>query len=218
MSIAATTATTSASSVYENPKAKLGNEEFLQLFLTELKYQDPTEPMDNEKILTQTSQLSTLEANDKLQTSLKAVVDGLQANSQFSIVSAIGKTANTGNESVKIENGNSVNFDMLFKNQIESGTVKIMDSTNNTVKTIDLDSYKNAKGTLSFSWDAMDNNGVNVDDGEYTIVANYMDTNGVAKTSTLGQQEIQSVKFDKGKAYLKLGNEYIASDEVKEIF
>lgn len=218
MAVESVNSSSSSNSVYENPKAKLGNEEFLQLFLTELKYQDPTEPMDNEKILTQTSQLSTLEANDKLQSSLKAVVAGLQASSQFSIISAIGKTANTGNDSVKIENGSGVSFDMLFKNPIESGSIKITDSNNNTVKTIDLSEYKDAKGSLKFSWDAMDNNGLGVDDGTYKVVANYIDINGKSNSIRLGEQEIQSVKFDNGKAYLKLGSEYIASDEVKEIF
>ena len=208
----------SASSVYENPKSKLGTDEFLQLFLTELKYQDPTEPMDNEKILTQTSQLSTLESNEELQTSLNLLATGLQSSSQFSIISAIGKTANTGNDSVQIEDGNSVNFSMLFKNNIDNGNIKIMDANNNTVKTIDLSTHQNSKGNLNFSWDATDNDGNIVDNGSYKIVASYLDINGKANTSTLGEQEIQSVKFDKGKAYLKLGSEYIASDEVKEIF
>ena len=209
---------TSATPIYENPDSKLGTDEFLQLFLTELKYQDPTEPMDNEKILTQTSQLSTLESNEELQTSLKLLADGLQASSQFAIISAIGKTANTGNDSVQIEGGNSVNFSMLFKNPIENGTIKITDANNNTVKTMDLSAHQNSKGSLNFSWDATNNDGLIVDDGDYKIVASYLNTNGKANTSTLGEQEIQSVKFDNGKAYLKLGSEYIASDEVKEIF
>ncbi len=218
MAVEATTASSSTTSIYENPKSKLGTDEFLQLFLTELKYQDPTEPMDNEKILTQTSQLSTLESNEELQDSLNLLANGLQSSSQFSIISAIGKTANTGQDSVQIEGGNSVNFSMLFKDQIDTGTIKIIDSNNNTVKTMDLSTHQNSKGSLDFSWDATNNDGVIVDDGSYKIVASYLNTNGKSNTSTLGEQEIQSVKFDNGKAYLKLGSEYISSDEVKEIF
>ncbi|HUH42926.1 MAG TPA: flagellar hook capping FlgD N-terminal domain-containing protein, partial [Sulfurimonas sp.] len=45
-------------------KSILGKDDFMKLLLVELQYQDPTEPMDTEKILTQTSQLAPLEASE----------------------------------------------------------------------------------------------------------------------------------------------------------
>ena len=58
----AATATTSSTTV--NPNGVLGKDDFLKLLLLELKYQDPTSPMDSEKILSQTSQLAGLEASE----------------------------------------------------------------------------------------------------------------------------------------------------------
>lgn len=49
----------------------LGKDDFLKLLLVELQYQDPTSPMDTEKILTQTSQLATLESATKTNTALE---------------------------------------------------------------------------------------------------------------------------------------------------
>ena len=43
-------------------KRALQKDDFLKLLLVELQHQDPTEPMDSEKILSQTSQLATLES------------------------------------------------------------------------------------------------------------------------------------------------------------
>lgn len=218
MAVSATNSTATNPAVYENPKSKLGSQEFLQLFLTELQYQDPTEPMDNEKILTQTSQLSTLENNDKLATSLEAVVNKLEANSQFSIISAIGKTANTGVNTIDIEGGNGVSFDMLFKNPIESGTLKITDSYGKTIKSLDLSEYQGMSGTMKFSWDATDSNGKYVSDGAYKVVADYMDSSGKVNSVKFGEYEIESVKFNEGKALLKLGANYIPADEIEEIY
>jgi flagellar basal-body rod modification protein FlgD len=42
-------------------KSILSKDDFMTLLLVELQHQDPTEPMDSEKILSQTSQLATLE-------------------------------------------------------------------------------------------------------------------------------------------------------------
>ncbi len=44
----------------------LGSEDFLQLLLTQLKNQDPTNPMDNKEILQQMSSLRMLESNTQL--------------------------------------------------------------------------------------------------------------------------------------------------------
>ncbi len=208
----------SSAKVYENPNAKLGSQEFLKLFLVELQYQDPTEPMDNEKILTQTSQLSTLENNDKLATSLQSVVNKLEANSQYSMISAIGKTANTGVNTITLENGNSANFGMLFKNPIESGTIKITDSDGKIVKTIDLANYKGIAGNINLSWDGTDFNGQKMPDGEYKIVADYVDSAGGLNSIKLGESLVESVKFDGGKTYLKIGSNYVLASDVKEIY
>ena len=43
-------------------KTFLKQDDFLTLLLVQLQHQDPTEPTDSEKILTQTSQLAGLEA------------------------------------------------------------------------------------------------------------------------------------------------------------
>lgn len=43
------------------PKKELGKEDFLQILVTQLKNQDPTQPMQNADLIVQMSQLSTLE-------------------------------------------------------------------------------------------------------------------------------------------------------------
>jgi flagellar basal-body rod modification protein FlgD len=42
---------------------RLTNDDFLQLMLTELKYQDPTKPMDSQQMLQDQMQMSTIETN-----------------------------------------------------------------------------------------------------------------------------------------------------------
>lgn len=77
----------SSSDVVENPKGKLDKDAFLKLFLEELKYQDPTAPMDSDKILTQTSQLTQLESSQEMKKSMEAITKSMSeqtaANSEW---------------------------------------------------------------------------------------------------------------------------------------
>ena len=62
-------------------KSALDKDSFLKLMLVSLQHQDPSEPMDTEKILSQTSQLATLEASKNTNKALEGLASSL-GNSQ----------------------------------------------------------------------------------------------------------------------------------------
>jgi flagellar basal-body rod modification protein FlgD len=217
----------------ENPKGKLEKDSFLKLFLTELKYQDPTEPMDNEKILTQTSQLTQLEAQEEQKKAMKKIVENFNKNSkfqaQYSLVPAIGKMARTTLDYVNINTGDKKSsFELYFDKPIKNGKIFIKDEKKNIVKIIDLEKYKDdfnksyigSKGVKKFTWNNNDNNGKKVKEGKYTITASYTDNikdENKLHEIALGSMPIESVKFENGITYLKLGSQYIDAKELKEI-
>jgi len=207
--------TTSNKDTAVNPKGILGKDDFMKLLLTELKYQDPTSPMDTEKMLTQTSQLATLESADNTNKAMKALVDQLKAGQNLGVVSAIGKIGSLGTESLLHTKDKKSDFDLYFNHNIKSGTVKILDKQGNLIKTYDLKPQD--KGVLSFTWDGTDNEGKQVESGEYKIVADYSDGVSGSYTTSYGSYPITSVKFDNGSALLKLGNNYYPMSKVKEI-
>jgi len=201
---------------YTNPKGILGKDDFMKLLLVQLQYQDPTEPMDTEKILTQTSQLATLEASDNTNKSLEDLAKSLGNTQQFSTIAAIGKTADLGNDSILHNEGANTNFELYFPENIQTGTIEIKDNNGNLVKTLDVGT--NPAGVYQFSWDGFDNGGSSVDDGSYHISASYETQNGTRAQTRLGAYPIESVRFDGGKALLKLGSNYVPIDKVKEIY
>ncbi len=86
--------------IISNPKAELDKDAFLKLLLIELQHQDPTDPMDTEKMLTQTAQLSALEMQDntnKTMTQLVSAMTKLQnsiaASTGMNALAAVGKLA-----------------------------------------------------------------------------------------------------------------------------
>jgi flagellar basal-body rod modification protein FlgD len=198
-----------------NPNGVLGKDDFLQLLLTELKYQDPTEPMDSEKILSQTSELATLEASENTNKALEQLAASLGQSMQFNTISAIGKIADTGSNAIVFEDGADAEFEMYFGNDVQSGTVNILDSNGNTVDTIAVEASE--KGIQSFKWDGIVN-GDKVDDGMYYVTATYSDASGTTHETRVGTYPIESVRFEEGKALAKIGSGYVDFESIKEIY
>lgn len=198
-----------------NPNGILGKDDFLKLLLLELKYQDPTNPMDSEKILTQTSQLATLESSSNTNKALETLAASLSASMQYSSVSAIGKIADTGSNAVVFEEGKKTDFELYFPHDVQSGTINVLDVNGQVIKNIPLTST--SAGVSQFQWNGSDNGGNTVKPGIYYIESNYVNTSGVSATARVGTYPIESIRFDKGVASAKLGSSYVPFDSIKEI-
>lgn len=74
----------------------LGQEDFLQLLLTQLNNQDPLDPMDNEAFVAQLAQFSTVSGITEINNGVKTLADMFTANSGASAAQWIGRTIATG--------------------------------------------------------------------------------------------------------------------------
>ncbi|MER7283777.1 flagellar hook capping FlgD N-terminal domain-containing protein [Dactylosporangium sp. NPDC000244] len=71
------------------PGGDLGKDAFLKLLVAQLKYQDPSKPMDNSEFLAQTAQFTTVEKLEDLATAEQSM---LNAQLQLGASNLIGKT------------------------------------------------------------------------------------------------------------------------------
>lgn len=80
----------SASSATNNLQANnLGIQDFLKILLTQLNYQDPMKPMDNQQFMAQMAQFTTLQQTQQLNTNIEHLINN-QASLQS--VGLIGRT------------------------------------------------------------------------------------------------------------------------------
>jgi len=200
-----------------NPNSQLDKDAFLKLFIKELEMQDPTDPMDTEKMLEQTSNLTTLEMNNNMQKTLNNLANKLSQTQNLNTINAIGKMADTGNRYINItDDDTSKSFELYFGNDISSGNVIIKDKQGNIIRQFPLEAH--TKGVLSFDWDLKDDNGNRVKSDTYEVTAEYTSPDGSNHSTALGAYPIESIKFQDGKAYAKLGSNYIPFDQIKEIY
>ena len=205
----------SRSTIIDNEEGSLNNDDFLKLLLVELEHQDPTEPMDSAKILTQTSQLATLEAQNSTTKAMEELAKQFGTTTALSSISAIGNRAVLGNDKIELSDNGSVDFDIDFQHQVRSGKLSILDSNDNQIAQLDLDEFPG--GISSFTWDGIDASGERAKSGLYSVVANYSDGVSGNFTDKYGEYRVESVRFDGGKASLKLGNKYVPLSLISEI-
>ena len=206
----------STGSAYENPKGILGKDDFLKLLLVQLQYQDPTEPTDTEQILTQTSQLASLEATDNTNKALEKLAASLGSAQEFSTIAAIGKTADLGSNAMSHEKSGTSSFEVYFPDEITSGNIEILNAEGNIIHTLPVQANK--AGVYKFDWDGKLANGSEADSGVYYVTASYKNPAGKDLNTRMGTYPIESVRFENGKSLLKVGSNYVPLEKIKEIF
>ena len=203
-----------------NPNGILKKDDFLKLLLVELQHQDPTEPMDSAKILSQTSQLATLEASENTNKALSNLASSLVNNQQFSTIASIGKIADLGNDKIAVEKDREASFDLYFPSDVTEGTIEVADAEGTVVQTITVG--ENKKGVYNFGVNGLDEDGNRIKnllpDGIYSINAKYTDPEGTTRTTRLGAYPIESVRFEQGQTLVKLGSSYVPFESIKEVY
>ncbi|EQC2274182.1 flagellar basal body rod modification protein [Campylobacter jejuni] len=217
-----------SSGVVSNPNATLDKDAFLKLLLIELQHQDPTDPMDSDKMLTQTSQLSALEMQQNTNTTMQKMVETMEKlSNSFSTsmstaaVGAIGKMATVNENKVKLTGADEVIALKMYlpEDSDDKGiTLEVYDKNNKLVFSEKSNEGKEvSKGLFTMEWPGRNNDGVYAGDGEYTVKMVYNNKNGEKITANYGTYPIEGVVFKDGVAYAKMAGQEVPFDAIQEI-
>ncbi|ENO0427841.1 flagellar basal body rod modification protein [Campylobacter jejuni] len=216
-----------SSGVVSNPNATLDKDAFLKLLLIELQHQDPTDPMDSDKMLTQTSQLSALEMQQNTNTTMQKMVETMQKLSNSfstsmstSALGAIGKMATVLDNKIKLTGADELIALKMYlpEDSDENGvTLEIYDSNNKLVFSEKSDAKSISQGLFTMEWPGRNNDGVYAGDGEYTVKMVYNNKNGEKITANYGTYPIEGIVFKDGQAIAKMAGKEVPFDQIKEI-
>lgn len=137
---------------------------FMTLLVTQMKNQDPLNPMDNAQVTSQMAQLSTVTGIEKLNATLESLVSGTQSSQLLQASSMIGHTVLTAGDYLAL---NSSKGALAFELPSSADKVKvsIVDSAGNTLRTMSLGNK--TAGITALPWDGKTDSGTVVADGDY---------------------------------------------------
>jgi flagellar basal-body rod modification protein FlgD len=86
----------------------MGQKDFLTLFTTQLKNQDPLDPVKNEAFVAQLAQFSQLEATTNMSNSLATFVGSMSSSQMLSGANLIGKKVSVADGPAQLSGGQPV--------------------------------------------------------------------------------------------------------------
>ncbi len=175
---------------------------FLKLLVTQLKNQDPLNPMDNAQMTSQLAQISTVDGIGKLNATLQALLDGSNQNQALQAATLVGHGVLVPGATLALQGGASVGGVELTE-PADRVSVSIKNSAGIAVKTIELGALE--AGSRGFIWDGSTDSGGSVADGSYSISikAQRGDTTVTAKPLEMGI--VSSVAINSQGASLNVG-------------
>lgn len=175
---------------------------FLLLLTTQLKNQDPMNPMDNAQITTQMAQLSTVGGIDKLNATLKALSDSMAMAQSVSATSMIGHGVLVPGAALSLSKGQAIGGVELAQ-PADSVSVNIQNAAGHTVRTLQLGAQD--AGVLPFTWDGQTDAGTPAPDGAYKFTVEAMLSGHSATATSLAFGAVNAVTPGAQGATLEVG-------------
>ncbi|MBC7512981.1 MAG: flagellar hook assembly protein FlgD [Herminiimonas sp.] len=137
---------------------------FLTLLVTQMKNQDPLNPMDNAQVTSQLAQLSTVSGIDKLNTTLEALKGNYQSSQSLQAASLIGHGVLLPGSSTTLANGKAL-MGIDVTEAADDVKLTIRDASGRAIHTMDLG--RQEIGTLPLEWDGKTDTGAAAVSGQY---------------------------------------------------
>jgi flagellar basal-body rod modification protein FlgD len=188
-------------------------ETFLTLLTTQLKNQNPLDPLDTNQFTQQLVQFTQVEQQMKMNTQMASLIAIEQSAQSTAAMAYLGSTATVDGATAKLENG-AAKWS-FSSDKPSNATINIKDSTGSLVYS---GNYTVNAGQQAFQWDGRGNNGTKYPDGNYTLAISAKDTSGNAVAiSTTVSGTVDSVDLNASPPTLSIGGQNFTVDKIKKV-
>jgi flagellar basal-body rod modification protein FlgD len=186
---------------------------FLQLLTTQLKNQNPLDPLDTNQFTQQLVQFAQVEQQMKSNDQLATLVSMDKTAQQTTALAYVGANVVVDGSTGNVTNGKgNWSFNVT---KPATATVVIKDSTGQTAYT---GSFAVNPGTQNFQWDGKGNDGRQWPDGNYTLSATAVDASkNTVAISTEVQATVDSVDMTQDPPLLSINGQNYTMDKIKRI-
>ncbi len=139
---------------------------FLTLLVTQLRNQDPLNPMDNGQVTTQLSQISTVSGIEKLNATVSQMLDVYNNGQTLQAAGMIGKSVMAAGSQLMLQGSQAVGG-VSLTTAADQVSVSVIDAAGNVVQTEDLGAR--SAGIFGFVWDGVSASGTTMPDGKYSF-------------------------------------------------
>ncbi|MBC7741667.1 MAG: flagellar biosynthesis protein FlgD [Bdellovibrionaceae bacterium] len=195
----------------------LDKDAFFKLMLTQLKNQDPMNPLKNHEMAAQLAQFSTLEQMSNMNSTLQKMEGKSSEPANFQALTLIGKTvAGDSSKVVRTQFDKTHDFHFNLPQDSSEATVKIFDDKGEMVREYKLSNLK--AGDNKLTWNGQNDKGAKASVGEYQFKVEAKNSAGqklAVKSDFSGV--ITGMSFSPEGPVLQVGSQSIKMRDVRQI-
>lgn len=190
------TKTTGGSSISE------AQNRFLKLLTTQLKNQDPLNPLDNAAVTTQISQINTVTGIERLNATLETLLGTYTDGQAMQAAGLIGKEVLVAGSRLSLAGG-TANGGVNLSEPADSVKLTILDAAGRVVQSQKLGAHE--AGSFNFVWDGKTDTGASAPDGKYSFAVEATRGGEKVPAETLQIGTVSALVRDKNRFQLDLG-------------
>ena len=179
----------------KGPEQSLGQDQFLNLLVAQLKNQNPMDPVDNSQMMAQLAQFSQLEQTKQMATAMTTFIKQQGAANATSLTALLGKHVTAQGSGFSLTAGTPSSLGFNLEAKASTVTVQVLNAAGAPVRT--WNGIDQPAGTQSMMWDGKDDSGNKVPSGQYTFTVAAKTANGTAvSSSTQMTGVVTSIRYD----------------------
>lgn len=196
--------------------ASEAQDRFMTLLVTQMKNQDPLNPLDNAQVTSQLAQLSTVTGIDKLNATLETMMSNAQNSQSLQSANLIGHSVLVAGDQMKFD-GTAGNFAIELPSSIDNMTITISDAVGNPLRKLSLG--RQAAGIVPLSWDGYSDSGTRAPNGNYRFSVEATSGGQAVSANTLSLAQVNSITSSASGVKLNLSNaSSITTADIKQIY
>jgi flagellar basal-body rod modification protein FlgD len=186
---------------------------FLQLLTTQLKNQNPLDPLDTNQFTQQLVQFAQVEQQLKSNDQLSTLVSLQKTAQSTAALSYVGKNVVVDGATAELKDGAST-----WSFSVPKPAAAVINIKNATGQLAYSAKYTVNPGTQNFSWDGRGTNGIKWPDGNYTMSITANDASGQpVAISTEVQGTVDSADLTQNPPILSVGGQNFTLDKIKRV-
>jgi flagellar basal-body rod modification protein FlgD len=188
---------------------------FLKLLVTQMRNQDPLNPLENAEVTTQLAQISTVTGIEKLNDSVGGMSSSFLAAQSLQAGALIGRGILGEGSRLVLEQGGAT-AGLVLDGAADRVAVTILKPNGEPVRTLQFSDVR--AGTLTFSWDGSTDAGGTAPQGVYQFEVKASQQGRTVEAQRLGFGRVQSVTLGGSQLVLDtVGLGPVSLDQVKQI-
>ncbi|TVQ66277.1 MAG: hypothetical protein EA360_06555 [Balneolaceae bacterium] len=200
-------------------KNELGQQQFLQLLVAQMRNQDPINPLDGAEFASQLAQFNSVEQLISVNQGLKSLQESqdlMSASLNNSMAATLtGKQAKVMTNEIHLSDGEPVHLKFELQTGADEIEVIIRNASGSEVRRETIPGMPS--GENEWSWDGKNDAGATLFDGTYTVELKAKSSGSPVSSMMFLEGVVEKVRFTGDGVFLSVNNIQVPIGDVQEI-